>query len=205
MDDKKASTPKDGRSRTWTFVVYPDSAPTDWRDILDSIMTPWVESPLHEFDVNPTGEVKKPHWHILMMFEGKKSFEQMKALLEPLNCPIPQIAHNAKGVVRYMAHLDNPEKHQYAASAIIGHCGADVAEFLKPTSACRYELIREMMSFVRVNGIVEFQDLVDYAMEERFDDWFPLLCDNSAFVVGNYIKSQRHRMTSPGCATGSRD
>ena len=205
MDDKKASTPKDGRSRTWTFVVYPDSAPTDWRDILDSIMTPWVESPLHEFDVNPTGEVKKPHWHILMMFEGKKSFEQMKALLEPLNCPIPQIAHNAKGVVRYMAHLDNPEKHQYAASAIIGHCGADVAEFLKPTSACRYELIREMMSFVRVNGIVEFQDLVDYAMEERFDDWFPLLCDNSAFVVGNYIKSQRHRMTRPECATGSRD
>ena len=205
MDDKKASTPKDGRSRTWTFVVYPDSAPTDWRDILDAIMTPWVESPLHEFDVNPTGEVKKPHWHILMMFEGKKSFEQMKALLEPLNCPIPQIAHNAKGVVRYMAHLDNPEKHQYPASAIIGHCGADVAEFLKPTSACRYELIREMMSFVRVNGIVEFQDLVDYAMEERFDDWFPLLCDNSAFVVGNYIKSQRHRMTRPECATGSRD
>ena len=193
MADKKSSVPKDGRHRHWTFVLYPESAPANWRDILDEVMTPWVESPLHEFDVNPTGEIKKPHWHILISFEGKKSFEQMCSLIEPLNCPIPQIAHNAKGVVRYMAHLDNPEKFQYSTSAIIGHCGADVADYLKPSSACRYELIREMMIYVRDTQITEFQDLVDYAMQNRFDDWFPLLCDNSAFVVGNYIKSQRHR------------
>ncbi|MGZ9475178.1 replication protein, partial [Staphylococcus epidermidis] len=27
----------------------------------------------------------------------------------------------------------------------------------------------------------------------RFDDWFPLLCDNSTFIMSNYIKSIRHR------------
>ena len=35
---------------------------------------------------------------------------------------------------------------------------------------------------------------IDYAMENRFDDWFPLLCDNSAFIMNNYIKSIRHRI-----------
>lgn len=194
MAEKKSSAPKDNRSRNWTFVVYPESAPVDWRDTLDGYHVPWVESPLHEFDVNPTGEVKKAHWHVLICFEGKKSYDQVCAILEPLNCTIPQVAHNAKGVVRYMAHMDNPEKYQYSPSLIVGHSGADVAEYLKPSSACRYELIREMMSFVREHGIVEFQDLVDFAMQNRFDDWFPLLCDNSAFVVGQYIKSQRHRM-----------
>lgn len=34
---------------------------------------------------------------------------------------------------------------------------------------------------------------MDYAAEERFDDWYALLCDNSAIVISNYIRSQRHK------------
>ncbi|WP_425303741.1 hypothetical protein [Salmonella enterica] len=34
-----------------------------------------------------------------------------------------------------------------------------------------------MMSFVDSKNITEIKDLIDYAMSERFDDWFPLLCD----------------------------
>lgn len=58
--DNASSNQGDRRYRPWTFLVYDDSAPSDWRDILDSYHVPWVESPLHEYDVNPTGEVKKP-------------------------------------------------------------------------------------------------------------------------------------------------
>ena len=50
-----------------------------------------------------------------------------------------------------------------------------------------------MCEFVRDNNIDEFQDLIDYSMAERFDTWFPLLCDSCSYVVGQYIKSQRHR------------
>ena len=92
-----------------------------------------------------------------------------------------------------MAHLDNPEKHQYPVSEILSHGGVDLAELLRPSSSERYTIIRDMCDFIRENHITEFQDLMDYAMAERFDDWFPLLCDNSAYVVGQYIKSQRHR------------
>lgn len=194
MNAKNSSTaPKDGRTRNWTFVLYPESAPSNWRDVLDELHCQWIESPLHECDTNPDGECKKAHIHILMLFEGKKSYEQVKTIIEPLNCTIPQICHDARGLVRYMAHLDNPEKFQYSTSDILGHGGADVLEYLKPNSAARYELVREMIDFIANQNITEFQDLMDYAAHERFDDWFPLLCDNSAFVVGQYIKSQRHR------------
>ena len=54
------------RTRNWTVVLYPESAPENWRDILDALHIEWVESPLHEFDTNATGEVKKPHWHLLL-------------------------------------------------------------------------------------------------------------------------------------------
>ena len=182
------------RTRNWTVVVYPESAPQNWREYLDELHIEWVESPLHEFDTNATGEVKKPHWHVLLMFGGVKSYEQVCDCIDPLNCPIPQRCHNAKAMVRYMAHLDNPEKFQYNSADIKAHGGVDIAELLRPSSSERYSLIREMTEYIKREGITEFQDIMDYAAAERFDDWFPLLCDNSAYVVGNYIKSQRHRL-----------
>lgn len=188
------ATPKDGRSRIWVAVVYPESAPDNWQDILDEQHIEWAESPLHDQDVDPgTGELKKAHWHIVLAFDGKKSFEQVSDLLEPLHCPIPKRCHALKGAVRYFAHLDNPEKAQYSIHAIRAHGGFDVAAALAPSSAQRYELIAEMQEWCHENGIIEMQDLMDYARASRFEDWFPLLCDSCCMVMQAYIKSQRHR------------
>lgn len=181
------------RTRNWTCVLYPESAPSGWRDILDEEHIEWVESPVHDRDVNADGELKKAHIHLLLMFGGVKSYEQVEQITKKLNCPIPKRVHNCKAMVRYMAHLDNPEKAQYSVSDIIPHGGVDLSELLRPSSSERYTLIAEMLRYIRDNGIIEFQDLLDYAAAEHFDDWFPLLCDNSAYVVGQYIKSQRHR------------
>lgn len=196
MSERKSS-PRDERIRNWTFLVYPESAPQNWRDVLDDLHIPWVESPLHNKDDNADGEQKKEHWHILLLFEGKKSYEQVKEITDKLNATIPQKVASAKGLVRYMAHLDNPEKYQYDRSLIIGHGGVDVAEYLKPTSSTRYQLIAEMRQWVEDNGCIELFVLVDYAAAERFDDWFPLLCDNSAYIMGEYIKSRRHAREQP--------
>lgn len=185
---------EDKRTRHWTFILYPDSAPDKWRNILDSEHIQWIESPLHEGEINPDGEgEKKKHWHVLLLFEGKKSYEQIKEISDKLNATIPQVCKNAKGLVRYFAHLDNPEKKQYSTSDIIGHGGADVAFYLKATGSERYQLIREMMDYVRKYNVCEISDLVYFAMENRFDDWFPLLCDNSAYVMGAVIQSNRHK------------
>jgi len=194
MSDKKA---RDDRTRNWTFLVYPESAPQNWRDVLDELHIQWVESPLHDKDDNADGEQKKEHWHILLLFEGNKSYEQVKEITDKLDATIPLKVQSAKGLVRYMAHLDNPEKHQYDRALIVGHGGVDVAEYLKPTSSTRYQLIKEMRQWVGENGCVEFSRLFDYAADERFDDWFPLLCDNSAYIMGEYIKSRRHSVVQP--------
>lgn len=186
-----------GRTRSWTFILYPDSAPENWRKIIDEEHIQWVESPLHSKDINSDNTQKKSHWHILLMFESVKDYGQVKEITDKLNATTPQKCNGAKGLVRYMAHLDNPEKVQYNIADIIGHGGADVAELLKPNSSERYVLIREMILYVKQNQITEMSDLVEYAMMERFDDWFPLLCDNSAYIMGTVIKSYRHKIERP--------
>ena len=193
MAERKAST-TDNRARHWSFIVYPESAPPNWRDIIDDLNIEWVESPLHDKDVDGDGEGKKPHWHILVTFEGKKSFEQIKEITDSVNAPIPQKAASAKGLVRYMIHLDNPEKHQYERSGIIAHGGADVAELLKPTSSSRHLLIGEMQEYIVANSVTNFVDLAVYAQQNRPDDWYPLLCDSCAYFIGQLIKSVRYKL-----------
>ncbi len=194
MTDKK-----DTRTRNWMFIVYPESAPENWREIIAELRVPWVESPLHDKDVDANGEIKKPHWHVMLMFSSKKSYQQILEITSCVNAPNPEKVANAKSMVRYFAHMDDPDKFQYDKSEVKAHGGADIANYLSVTTAERYELIREMMEFISVQNIIEMKDLLDYAMAERFDDWFPLLADNSAYIIGEYIKSNRHR------ARGTRD
>lgn len=89
--------------------------------------------------------------------------------------------------------MDNPEKHQYSRDQIVGHGGADVDSYLRPTSGSRYALLREMVDFIRSKDVIEYSDLVEYAMMERPDDWFPLLVDNSTIFISTYITSFRNK------------
>lgn len=60
----------------------------------------------------------------------------------------------------------------------------------------KYELIGEMMDFVTEKDIDELEDLLVYACDERFDDWFPLLCDsdNLVHMMRELIDSHRRKM-----------
>lgn len=191
-DEKRAGQ----RTRNWTCVVYPTEgnppAPADWRDIIDQEHIEWIESPLHDKDTNADGTPKRAHKHVLLMFETMKTFEQVKEITDKLNAPIPQKCNGTKGLVRYMAHLDNPEKAQYSKSEIIPHGGADVAQFLEISASMRYDIVAQMMDFCEENGIIEMRDLLRYARREKRDEWFPLLCDNSAYIMDTFLRSCRH-------------
>jgi hypothetical protein len=183
------------RTRNWTFIVYPESAATKWQNVLDDIHVQWVQSPLHDKDINPDSDdhEKKAHWHIMVMFDGVKSYEQIKELTDKIKATIPQKCHSAKGLVRYMIHLDNPEKYQYDRKDIIAHCGVDITELLKPSLSTRYFCIREMMYFVQEHDVIYYSDLKEYASEHRYDDWFPLLCDSASIAMTEYIKSRAYK------------
>lgn len=183
---------KSNRNRNWLFEVYPESVASNWRDVLDDLHIQWVESPVHQFDVNPTGETKKAHIHVLLQFESLKSYDQVYDMIKDLNGTIPIQCHSPKGSTRYFAHLDNPEKFQYNVAEIIGHGGADVADLLKPSASVRYSLIAEMMDYIDAYNIKEFKHFLVYCREYHRDDWFPLLCDNSTMIIKEYIKSNRY-------------
>lgn len=187
---------KNQRFRNWLFIVYPESAPADWIDQLDQLHVEACISPLHDKDINPTGEPKKPHYHVLLAFDGVQTYSQVEAITDSLQASKPIVCKSVKGSVRYFAHLDNPEKYRYNTSDIKSLSGFDIAEALKPSSADRYTLIGEMIEFVQEFNILEFEDLILYAKNFKQNTWFPILCDNSSFLMTKFIDSRRYRYRS---------
>lgn len=184
----------DSRARNWTIIVYPDSAPTDWRDILCNMHIPWICSPIHDKDKFKNGKAKKPHWHIIILFPSKKSYKQVEQIANQLNTVTPQPVASIIGMTRYLAHLDDPDKHQYDPKDIVGHCGADPMMYMETANQKKVDKIRiigEMIEFVQEQGITEFYQLADYAKKKE-PDWFDILVNSSTIFMTNYIKSYRY-------------
>lgn len=72
------------RTRNFATVVYKESAPENWQEILSGFFVPVFVSPYHDKDINADGTPKKPHWHVLIMFEGVKTVEQVTKLFEQI-------------------------------------------------------------------------------------------------------------------------
>lgn len=186
---KKSS---DGRTRNWTFIVYPESAPENWREILDETHSPYAVSPLHDKDINADGTPKKPHWHVCFLFEGVKSYEQIAGITASINATIPQRVESARGMLRYMAHMDNPEKAQYDPAQIEQHGGIEIAALMGTEQDAEMDLVSAMLDYIEENDITNLVDLVSYARyNER--EWFRMLMYKSTYFVGQYIKERRVR------------
>lgn len=184
MADKKIDT----RGRNFATIVYPDSAPENWQQILSEHFVQAFISPLHDKDLNPTGEAKKPHYHVILMFEGKKSDEQVKEIFSTICGVGCERVNSIRGYARYLCHLDNPEKAQYEPQNVRSLCGADYTNTIGLVTD-KYKAISEMIDYCVENNIVSYSDLLEYSRMERFD-WFRVLCDNGTIVVREYLKSR---------------
>ena len=178
-----------GRTRNYATVVYPDSAPENWQEILTQQFVPAFISPLHDKDLNPTGEAKKAHWHVVIMFDGVKTREQAEAVFKRINGVGCEVVQSIRGYARYLCHLDNPEKYQYDISNVRSLCGADYSGTIG-LATDKYKAIGEMIDFCEEYNIVSYSDLLKYCRNERFD-WFRVLCDNGTVVMKEYLKSKK--------------
>lgn len=182
------SKEKSSRTRNYACVVYPDSAPENWIDVLVEAFIPAFISPLHDSDINPTGEPKKAHYHVIIMFDSVKTSEQAKEIFDKIGGVGCEKVNSIRGYSRYLCHLDNPEKAQYDMSEVRSLCGADYSGVIGlPTD--KYKAISEMIDYCRENNIISYSDLLEFCRECHFD-WFRVLCDNGTIVIKEYLKSR---------------
>uniref|UniRef100_A0AAU8B6U1 Replication protein n=1 Tax=Dulem virus 59 TaxID=3145770 RepID=A0AAU8B6U1_9VIRU len=178
------------KGRIWACVGYPESLPTDWLERLQETGLQIAISPLHDKDLDPTGESKKPHYHIIFNYEGPTTLKHVKDLCDSLNMTIPIKLESLRGMYRYHIHIDNPDKYQYDdrdRTLLNGFDPASV-DALTKTEVDKY--IQEILEFIEDNNILEYRDLI-FTLK-GYPNMRLVACSHT-MLFNTYIKSKRHK------------
>lgn len=160
-----------GRQRLYATVVYPESAPPDWRERLEQLHISAMVSPLHDLDTLPTGEVKKAHYHVLWRYEGVKTIAQAQEVVTAIGgAGAVECVHDYRGYARYLCHLDSPDKAQYSPEDVLCFGGADWAAVALSEAERVDAVLDEIEDWIDDTGCVSYVELCRYGRRSR-PDW----------------------------------
>lgn len=182
----------DMKKRNWSFILYPDSASDDWEEFLINTGIPFAYA-FHDKDVNPTGEPKQPHYHVIICSDGPITYQNAKTYADRVGAKngVIQPVGSVRGMIRYFCHLDNPEKHQYPDSIIQCRNGFDPKDYFNLTVSQQKAFKKKATNFIRENDITEYSDLIDYLIDMEESDMYDVVSQNT-FYFTQYIRSKRN-------------
>lgn len=179
------------KNRNWVEIVYPESAPEDWVDRLRDLHLPFAISPLHDKDVETHGESKKPHYHIIVSFDGPTTYKNANRTIQSLtNGTIVKPCRSIRGSYRYFIHLDNPEKFQYSETDIRCFNSFEIAM----TDSDEDLIKKAIFSIILVNQIQEYSELM-LVLEYEFGFEYARVARRNHSFISSVVNSIRH---SPG-------
>ncbi|CYU90356.1 replication protein [Streptococcus suis] len=182
---------KEKRSNKWAFLLYQESTPDNYLEILEEIHVPFVLSPWHDKDVNrQTGEFKKSHKHGALFFDSLKSYSQVSELLtEKLNTPAHvEVILSPKGMYDYFVHAENPDKTPYKLEDIESGCGFELDKFL--ISNTNDQFLATIIDLIEEYNFTEFKTLVNFSRDKE-PMLLSLIVDKTYFFA-KYLDSRRH-------------
>lgn len=185
--------PNEQRFRNFSCILYTDSAAPGFISAIDSLHVPAFLSPLHDGDIAEDGTPKKPHYHLLVMFEGKKSVDQVRKLfMETFGGVGLEVCQSIRGSARYLCHLDNPEKAQYSSVNVKCFGGADYTEVIM-SEADRVVAYKSIVKIIDDNNLYYFHQLIKFL--QATDD--NLLLRQALFgcnaAVNQYLNGKREQ------------
>lgn len=218
--DEQDNKRQDAAKRVWNAMIYPESARPDWLQLIEEAGIRCAVSPLHdrdrftqrdidnyEGDEKPeVGDLKKPHYHIVLSYTGKRRFSDVwdfiKTLYkDPATAPIPKLPRgDIRGAVRYLVHMDNKDKAQYSREDVKAICGFDVGLYFKLSEEEEDEVFDAIMQYVIDHGIVEYWDILFHLklLKGRTNLYAEMYryCRKHPNVIASMIKSRRYGYTN---------
>lgn len=188
-------------------------------EFLDGLTMPCACSPLHDSDVYTAGDVqkwikrnvsedgtipeevlkkgipevgqaKKVHVHLLLCAPGPWPAEKFKELFSDF-CEIGyfQKVNSVSSLLRYFAHLDSPQKHQYNALDVHGFGGLDLSPLLKIDKVSSIETLLDVMDHIETRKVQYYHSLVGWAISTADIDTICCVTGRASFFA-NYFKSK---------------
>ena len=176
--------------------LYEDSMVNNWQEILKKKKINGF-SIFHDRDIKKeTGELKKPHYHVLIRYKYQTALSTAKILAKQLAIEIGAANNQVieirdyKKHARYLIHKDNPEKAQYDIDDVESYGGEDYKKLIEDSEKERMpKVLSEIIEFCNDNNLYSYSDLVEYCRTDN-KEWFQLITGRYLRCIITYLKSK---------------
>lgn len=175
IEDEETYVPK-FKSRTLMLMLYPDNP--DHKKAVDSIRDADIAYAivLHDRDTwsaddeieNPdhkAGDVKKPHWHIVLRFSNPcwNTSVCTRFGIEERFC---KKADSCDEALEYLIHKNHPDKFQYHVDDVSGDLSSRLAMLVGKDGKTEDEQVLEILHFIEATEMhVSYSQLVRWACQ----------------------------------------
>lgn len=185
MNEEKStfSREKEVKTRYFTFLIYPESADSDWVSKIERLGQPVAISPLHDRDISENSEVtgvkyKKPHYHCIYIANNPVTpssvRNKLKRVLKAEAVTLVQpIASTVEDMYLYLTHESKTaiekRKHKYDKNDIICLNNFDVERYITLDAEALAEARQVVVKLVRQFKFQNLVELYDYLEDEGIE------------------------------------
>lgn len=194
-------------SASWNFIVYPESAPDDWREQLIAWGCPLMIGPLHDRDRwhrddkngrYKADDLKIEHWHCNVKLGKKITLKKASMMIQRItHGPIPQPCEDEAGLLRYVVHRHRDGtaidgKFQYSEDDIQIYNGWKP----EPTEQDRAVMRLQLERYLTVEGIDNYTIAVNRVRTELGTDFSKLMRQDAHHFRG-MIEANKYVVGKP--------
>lgn len=151
------------KSENWSIVLYPEDK--ECSRVLEYIKLNFEYAyMLHDKDITEDGEKKKEHIHVFFQFENARSLE---SVAEELHIPVYDLKKisSKRGAIRYLTHIDHPEKYQYSKDNIVSNI--EIEKYFKEKENEGEDIAKIIMYLYGEKRKVSICEVMCYAIDNK--------------------------------------
>lgn len=157
------------RSRNFNLVLYDEDE--SHRNALDYIEKNCDYAMiLHDMDTNETGEIKKPHYHVVLRFPNAKWSTSLANDLGIAENYIEE-CRSLKRSLLYLIHYYDEDKYQYDIDDVKGSLKNRLIEILQNGDKTENEKMKEIITYIdSVCDVIEYSCFIRYFVANGYTD-----------------------------------
>lgn len=181
------------KAKYWTFLVYEDSASSNWKELLKDTNVSLAISPIHDKDLTDTGELKKAHYHVVLAFNNTTTYNNALEIAKLCGANIVKKVFSMTGIYEYLTHENEDNKTHYSQNDIIKMNNFNLNEYDVTTKKTE-ELndFKLIMNIIIDNNITTLSKLFQIISNSDNDNLFKILKSN-AYLINCLIKENLYK------------
>lgn len=158
------------KARYFTFLLYPESIPSDWCDRLELLGVPIAISPLHDKDLSKVEvqKYKKAHYHVIYVAKNPVTAESVRlkvkrALGDKSVALVQIVVQSMENMYLYLTHESKDavakRKHKYSQADIKLLNNFDIDRYITLDAEDKDEMLNDVCELIDDYGLANMREL----------------------------------------------